>query len=817
MTLTKYSPKALFPLLVGIWMCIAPLSAQAQSVIHHGPSLDVQVQRGNARLPMALVSQLRKGDRLLVRPDPETLTKDGWVLLLARVSLTGTQVESKYFEVKDLKEPAELEIKADNQVTVIMLAPQLRNLFGLYTSLSESATLLNDVLRSDPQRFYELQKVDQVNQAIQVISQGLKQRMARTSDQESLQAAKDLAAKFGVTTIDPQCVSKDVVNTECLATQIVMNKDFSLPADSELNAMVGKKAGDLNSFLLNHVRLFSEASDYLGHKYRDNYDFAPTFGRRDANTSKIDLYSIARFRSGNVKTAYIYVPFWFSGVAPRLQVATQKTACYMNGEVNIQVQGKLPLTNYWHSWQMTVTDPSSQQTLGNATGLIFDPEVGQLRFDPQSIVTANVPQSNEVSVRLKGQFGFDPIVFEPFRMRLPTQDPSVIADAIAGQSDLIVGEHADLTVRESAGLSCFKSMSLQLDNQPALQSDKTQPNKLSINLQQSQPGQAKLLVQQVGASPVSVSLRIMPPKARITKIEHAQADDVLFVWGSQLDRIDRIELGDNTCKLSSPITPNAAAQFKCEKDIRDNASLPAQALVVHPQNEPLPLRVALSKTAAKPRIAISSATPNAILVTPSAKALQWGLTPNDGYMTEDSGLTLLLQAQAPYSLTRGNYSLELRFNGDTTDAKPISVPLIIDLAHNELRTRNPLNFSQIDLPSVVNALDYRVVHSPSGLSSPWQTLPRKVVLLPELQTPICAAQDDAWWIPGKRLDLMDGVRWSNSGEDFQPAQLVSCPKGLCLRLPNNGKHDSFEMRMRWVDDRVFTTKIPKLASGCNTD
>jgi hypothetical protein len=815
MTLTKHTSTQLFSLLLTLWLSMLGLHVQAQSVIHHGPSLDVQVQRGNVRLPMALVSQLRKGDKLLVRPDPETLTKDGWVLLLARVSLTGTQVESKYFEVKDLKEPAELDIKADNQVTVIMLAPQLRNLFGLYTSLSESAGLLNDVLRADPQRFYELQKVDQINQAIQVISQGLIQRMAGSQGQESLQAAKDLAAKFGVTTIDPQCVNKDVVNTECLATQIVINKDFSLPTDSELNAMMGKKAGDLNSFLLSNVRMFSEASDYLSNKYRDNYDFAPTFGRRQAGTSRIDLYSIARFRSGNVKTAYIYSPSWFSGNAPRLQVAAQKPACYTRGEVSLQMQGKLPLMNYWHSWQMTVSDPATQQNWGDVTGLAFDPDSGRLHFDPLSVVMVSPNQNHEVSVRLRGQFGFDPVTFEPFRMRLPTQDPNAIAQAVSGQSDLISGEKADLMVRESAGLACFKSMALQLDNRTMVRSDAGPPGKLSVDLQQVQSGTANLVVQQVGAPAVTVPLRIMPPKAHVMRIEHAQADDTLTVTGNQLNRIAHIELAGLACAPSSPIKPTGSVMFKCEGDIRDNATLPAQALVVHVQNEPAAQRVALTKTAIQPRIAISNSSPNAVLVSPSPKALQWGLTPNDAYMTEDSGLTLLLQAQAPYALTRGSYTLELRFTGDAAlESKPLSVSLIADLAHNELRTRNPVNFTQTELPSVVNALEYRVVHSPSGLSSVWQPLPRQVVLLPELQAAWCSPQGDAWWIPGKRLDLMDGVRWADAGADFQPAQLVSCPKGLCLSLPQSVGPEGFEMRMRWVDDRIFKAKVPATGSGC---
>ena len=792
-------------LAIGLACCAWSL-ASAQSVVHHGPSLDIQVQRGEARLPLALVNQLRKGDRLLLQPDASTLTQDGWVLLVARVSLTGTQVESKHFEVKDLKAPAEFEIKADNQVTVIMLAPQLRNLFGLYTSLSESASLLNDVLRSDPQRFYELQKVDQINQAIQVISQGLAKRMAGTSAADGLQAAKDLAAKFGVRTLDPQCVSKDVVNAECVATQIVINKDFALPSDSELHAVMGGKKTDFNSFLLSNVRMFSEASDYLSNKYRDSYDFAPTFGRRDAQSSRVDLYSIARFRSGNVKTAYIYVPFMYSGTAPRWQVASPKPLCYTRGAIDLQAQGKLPLVNYWHHWQMSVSDPNHQQPWGDTTQVSFDPDTGSLRYDPHSMVAVSPQSTPEVRVQVRGQFGFDPVVLEPMRMKLPTPETEVVAQALSGVSDLISGERATLSVRDAAELACLQSMSLQLPDGKTVRTDPNLPNKLTLDLQQTPSGAATLTVQQIGGAAVAVPLRVMPAKAHITRLEHAQGDEGLQVTGTQLERIARIDVGNVQCPAPS---------FHCEGDVRDNANLPAQATVVHRQDEPAPLRVPLVKTSAKPRVAISSATPNALLITPSAKALQWGLLPNEAYMSEDSGLNLLLQAQAPYALTRGTYTLELRFVGDAaSDAHPVTASLIADLAHNELRTRNPVSFGQVDLPSVVNPLEFRVVHSPSGQTSAWQPLPRRVVMLPELQAAQCAASGSGWWLSGKRFDLIDGVRMTDThAAEFEAAQLVSCPKGLCLNLPA-AQGDTFEMRLRWLDDRVFKAKIPGYSPAC---
>ena len=794
--------------------------ASAQNVIHHGPTVEVQVQRGDVVLPISLVNKLHAGDRLLVRPDSSTLTKDGWVLLLARVSLTGNQVESKHFEVSDLKAPAELEITAENQVAVIMLAPQLRNLFGLYTSLSESASLLNDVLRADPQRFYELQKVDQINQAIQAISQGLTKRMAGARPQEAVQAARDLAAKFGVRTIDADCLRNEVVNTECVATQIVINKDFSLPSSSDLSAMVGnKKAVDFNSFLLSNVRMFSEASDFLSNKYRDSYDFAPTFGRRQATSNRIDLYSIARFRKGNVKTAYIYVPSWFNGNMPVLQTQEKTSSCFNRGELQLQITGKLPLLSYWHDWQMKVSDPLQNLDLGAATGISFDPDSARLSFDALTFDEPAYPASNEVLVNLSARFGFDYIKLKPVRMRLPTKEPSAFMQALDGTQDLIAGEETELALRDAALTACVQRMELELPDGKKLHTEAANPTRLAVDLRKFSAASLNLVIHQVGVSALTLPLRILPAKARVTRIEHAQSDQFVTVYGTQLDRISRIEIGRASCAVNATApgkTGESTLVLACAGDVSDNSNLPDKAMVVHHNEEPRAVRVPLTKIATKPRVSISSSSKNAVVVSPSAKALQWNLSPSDAYFSEDSGLNLLLQAQAPYSLVRGSYVLQLRFQDDPqTDSHPISTSLIADFAHNELRTRSPVTFAQSELPSVVNPLEYRIVHNPSGLASDWQSLGRQVILLPDFQGAMCAPEGQALWLNGKRLDLIDAVLTGvDSAAQFEPVKLVSCPKGLCLSLPNTVRDSSVQIRMRWIDDHVFNVRLPQPSKTC---
>ena len=811
----------LFHKFLALILLLASTAAWTQDVIHHGPVLDIQVRRGDSQLPLALVDKLRKGDRLLVRPDAETLAKGDWVLLLARVSPTGNQVVSQHFEVADLRSPAELEITADNQAPVIMLAPQLRNLFGLYTSLHESASLLNEVLRADPQRFFDLQKVDQINQAILAISQGLSKRVSGRKPQEAIQAARELAAKFGVSNLEPECIKNDAVNTECVATQIVFAKDFVLPSNGDLSAMVGnKKADDLNSFLLSNLRMFSEASDFLSNKYRDSYDFAPTFGRRQSSSARIELFSVARFRSGNIKTAYIYVPSWFSSNAPVLSSNERAPQCFTSGTLPLQVRGKLPLVNYWHDWKIEVFDPQNNTLLGEARNILFDQESGILSFEPLAFDSQNRPMTNDVSIKLATQFGFSKVTLSTIGMRLPLIDPSEISKALEGKSTLISGEKGQLKIRDANSASCVRSMEVQLPDGSEIHNDSKEQTRIDLDLSKTAPTQLTMSVQQSGTDPIAVSLRVLKPKARITRVEHAQWENYVSIIGTQLERISHIEIGPAICTLdisTQSISLVNEQTFKCEADIRDNAQLSEQVVIVHHDDEPAAQRVLLNKKAAKPRFSISSSVNNSLVISPSAKALQWHLSPTDRYLSEDSGLNVLFQAKAPYTIQRGSYILQIRFKDDPqSDRQPINTTLIADFSHNELRTKNPINFSQSDLPSVINYLEYRIQHITSGQSSEWVNLPRSVIVLPDLQNATCSATNDSWLVSGKNLNLIDSIRIEDTGksEDFQPAQLVSCLQGLCLKVPAPLARDSIDIRMRWVDDREFNALIPGVTKDC---
>jgi hypothetical protein len=315
---------------------------------------------------------------------------------------------------------------------------------------------------------------------------------------------------------------------------------------------------------------------------------------------------------------------------------------------------------------------------------------------------------------------------------------------------------------------------------------------------------------------------VLQPQAKINHIEHAEGEVRLTVQGENLKRIASIEVegrGGCTPEPDTITDKPMHMSFVCEGSIRHNAGLPETVQIIHMNDEPGPLSVKLTPTAAIPRLTLAGNTPNALLVTPSEKGRQWNLLPSGVLMSEDSGLNLLLQAESPYVLSKGNYVLELRFKDDPeTAAHPLSAPLIADFSHNELRTRSPVRFDPTRLPSVINSLEFRVQHKPTAQAGAWQSLGRTLIWLPDLQSLSCSSQGDALFLQGQRLDLIDAIQIPSSdnaaSKDFVAPKLVPCSNGLCLQLPPVIPGNQILVRMRWVDDSVFTVTLPKSAQVC---
>jgi hypothetical protein len=811
---------------VGVLMGMLSVAANAAAttatseISHPGPAITAYVKRGDDKLPIFLVDHLHKGDKLVVTTNKTEKGDGSWLLVLALVSPLSNKVDAQKFDLTEQKGEASIDITADDQVPVMVLAPQVRTLFGLHTSFSESATLIVEAIKSDPQRFVDLQKIDQIDHAITLLMSALDATIQSQKPEQAVEAAKALAAKFGVKFVDSACFKDNVVNTRCVAVNIVTSKDMIVPASDDLWSSSGPNAAaaKIPTDLFASLKIVTEASTYLVNKYGDNYDFAPSSGHRQDGDG-IQLMTSARFKSGDVKTAYAYVPSWFVGKQPEVMVASKLPACLPKGEFGANVKGVLPLENYWHDWEMVLLEPGTHTEIARFSDVHFKPDLGVFTFDYKKSKRDLPMDGRQLEATLVGKFAFLPVTVAPFKVTLPTTDNLI--DHISGIDNLVSGEHVKLRYDAPEGNSCVEEMALQIDGKTVGGNNSDAHSELSVDLGKVEPGSAMLEIEQYGLAKQYLPVSIKKRKAHIQRLVHFDLETDVTADGDNLDRIDYLQVGHDECRPStanSTATPMTTRVFSCPAEIASNANFPAQVTVRHLEQEPASFEFPVTKIGARPHMTVDGGN-TALVTVLSPKGLQWNLNADDSFVTEDSGVNVLLHAFGGYHLSRGPYMLQLKFADDPlTDQTPISVPLMSDLAHNELRTRAPISFTGVQLPSVVNPIFYRVQHQATGLIGDWQPLNRSAVFFPQFGIVSCSPDGDGLLVHGSQLELIDwasndlkrtaNTRKANAAGNS--AALTRCDQGLCLGINTLASGNKLRVKLHWIDDRFFDVTFPNV-------
>ncbi|MDI9331108.1 MAG: hypothetical protein QM527_07330 [Alphaproteobacteria bacterium] len=472
------------------------------------------MQRGNQILPAYRVNRHRAGDTVQVSALAVPHVRQ--ILLIALVQPTGQKIESAAFEVDQANVTGPVTITSDDQVPVIILAPQLRNLFGLYTSFSESENLLKEVIRSDPQRFIELQTTDLINRAIATIVQWLDAQLRGRSADEAATRARSFAEKFGVRDISPDCFKGGVIRTQCIAIEMVTSRDFFMPSSGVLDEVSAQgRSQDLSGFLVNNLRVISQARDYLSNRFRDQYEFAPSFARPLNEGMSVQLFSPVRNRMGSTKTAYVYVPGWFSGPIPQWLTNDGFAGCLYAGRARVMIEGRLPLAPYWHSFRITLSDPVDGGVLGHVDDVGFNPTREEIVFQPPRLDPQRWPRSQQVLVQLSGMFGFEPWADTSFLMDLPLRE--LRAEHIQGLSGLKSGSQADLVLQAPARSACLQSTRLVLPDGRWVPSASAQPEHFQVDLSDLPAGTASFSLLQVGFPEVTLTWPVLSAEPTFTR------------------------------------------------------------------------------------------------------------------------------------------------------------------------------------------------------------------------------------------------------------------------------------------------------------
>ncbi|OYU42895.1 MAG: hypothetical protein CFE44_21405, partial [Burkholderiales bacterium PBB4] len=325
-------------------------------------------------------------------------------------------------------------------------------------------------------------------------------------------------------------------------------------------------------------------------------------------------------------------------------------------------------------------------------------------------------------------------------------------------------------------------------------------------------------VVQFGDRKSRLPARILPYRAKVTALErHALESDVL-ASGQHLERIGSIRVGASVClPIAKPLQAAlpGTVRFSCTAAEPSADAQSLHARIFHVDDEPAAMEVPVTKLAARPHLELVRGRNNPVTVL-STKAVHWGLSVDDTWVTEDSGIALTLKAVRGYQLERGDYVLQVKLGDDPVGESFMkALPLMADLKRGELRTRIPLVFSALQLPGILNPVWFRVLHAPSGLAGDWQALHRSIVKLPTLGASSCDPKGSTLFVQGENLDLID---WASSDVtrtlarpprpgDKDLAKLAACAQGLCLALDKTGVTARLAVKVQWIDDRLFGVNI----------
>ena len=826
-----------------------PLFARAEeSGMHRGPSLRIEVQRGAQRLPSFRVPKLEPGDSVWVDVDLQSIGDQQWVLVAGTLTPTGHHLTWHSLDLSAANNRLEIPIQSIDQTPFVIIAPQLRNLFGLNTSIRTSVELILESVRSDPQRFIDLQRVDLVNAAITALERGFDTVVRQLNPTQARDAVVSLAAKFGVKSVNPACFRQEAIDTACVALHIVGSKDFLLPAAGDLAQSVGaKQAADLAGLLSSNLRFFVQAGDVLSQRFQDQYEFAASFGRVLESSEQTTLFSRSRFRRGSIKTAYVYVPAWFPHNEPSLKLANKKHLCLHDGYLPIQFEGRLPLMNYWHAWWIKPTDVQSgfasptsfryANLLIHQERLVFDADA--LMRDAMAREAMHGSTHTRIEVQAGGRYGFESIQLEPVDLWFPSK--AAMGLLLRGQHHLNASELNHMVVTDHPLSHCLDEVRLLSAGQTIFSNKQSGPQTLAIDLSGVDAGEVQIELRFRGGPIESGVLRVRPPRPKLTQITHHAQERFVMLEGLGLERIDKLAWLGSTCRpkpndwqsLSEASSlRHQVVRFDCDNDIADKTSRQGDAeLLIKGHDQPLKFPVKVRP--ARPNLALAQDA-RSIVIRPGPQSKAWGLHQQGKLVTVDSRLSLLFKANASYKLQKGAYSLAMRLVADAGASPAIELgPLLIDHRSQELRTRQAVSLEKVELPGVLSRIEYQVRHEESQLASDWQSLGIDVLMVPELDTVTCSVEPGVLWLSGNLLELIDQaeIKLDHSEPTIDPdmtkalntATLEACPHGLCLALQdplNQGAQQMSQhvqqsghmldlfIRLRWID-KTFKMKFAR--------
>jgi hypothetical protein len=779
-----------------------------------GPTLEVEVTRGERTLPAAEVPNLAGGDRVWIKADRPPAESAHYVMVAAFLKgATDPPPEEWFFACETwtrqcAKQGLMLTVPQQAEQLLVFLAPQTGGAFR---------TLI-DAVRGRPGAFVRTSQ--DLNQAAldhaRLDAYLAAIRHLGDVDPSQLKEAAPRLSRSLAIKVDEACLGKiPVLQAPCLTQggeSLILDDEH---AASLAQALTSGPASDLAMEASNTPQL---RSGYYGPFIGSIFDIAKILD--SLHTAKFQYFPALASVQGRQIALTLNAPPSFHDPKSVLVVALpaveapqfpalhpvnpNETLCASNDPLVLPVDGAPVVfsTAYAHDAVLHVTrsDGPSLDLPAHA-----DPARGGF------VVSLAPGTSNALAdtdtASLQAQWGFDH--YEGPRFKLTGPQAHAWSLASGDSPDLIVGRAATIHLRADS-VSCLQDISLMdaAARPHKVEWKKIYPNvvEVTLPLEDVAAGELTLRVRQFGRSELqSVALHAFAQAGHLESFTLHAGDTEGVLRGNRLDEVKRLTFD------GMPFAPGKLATH----DGRDELPMLAQSGSDTRNLKPGQAEVTLNDGRTfNVQVSIDSPRPSAALIS---KTVQWANSPDDNFvqlsneseLPLDARLTFSLRAQSPAGFTPDE-----KVEVATTDGS-ISAVLGVGTEGVRLQSRKvavvSLDPSKALGGSAFGPLQFRrIVDGVAGKWIPLAILVRR----PRFTGVVCPVEQDVECsLTGVDLYLLDSV-----STDANFARVTHVPDGFTesvLRIlhPMEGK---LYVKLRddpaVINRAVLSVRTPPLAS-----
>ena len=750
-----------------------------------GPTLEMEVTRGEITLPAARVPSLAAGDRLWLKADMPAQQSAHYLMVAVFLRGATNPPPSNWFvrcdtwEGKCAKDGMTLTVPKEAQQLLVFLAPETGGDFKT----------LVDAVRGRPGAFVRTSQ--DLNQATLDHSR-LERYLAAiralaASDPARLKDAAPLLARSLAIKVDEKCLDQmALLQASCLMQgreSMILNDGHSASLAQTLTsgpasdlAMEASSTAQLRSgYYGPFIGSIFDIARILDSFHTAQYQYIPALSAARERQLALTLNAPPSFHDPKSVLVLALPAVENPQLPPLHAVDPKEVICARKGPLVLPVEGA-PLvfsTGFAHGMtlKLTTTDGKSFELPATA-----DAERGGFLIESAALRHVTLGTGGRGS--LQGYWGFDTYQgpsFEIAESSVPSWElvPGDASGLIVGRQDTIhihaANAHcvAAVALKDAAG----KESKLEWKS---LQSDQLE---IKIPLQDVPPGELTLLVSQYGnREPQRLALHAYAEASRLETFTVHAGDNQGILRGTRLDEVDALEV------QGVEFAPGTLSTT----DGRDELAMvarPTHALAQFRQGDAARARVSLKDgRTLEVKVSVEAARPSASLIDKSARNSSPGagvdihLTGADE-LPQDAQLTFSLRAQVPSKFSRQEKIEVATEDGTATVLDATSGAVTFQNARIAIVTLDPAKALG---SSAFGPLRFRIISD--GVAGDWHAL-ATLVRLPLLKALECPESlDMPCVLTGLNLFLLDSV-----SDDAAFSQSMRVPDGFpggALQVPH---------------------------------